>query len=71
MAMNKQHRKWLVQGGIGASLIGFGLSLAIEASHWKHSEEPFWVWVGGGTLGIALLVGGIVVLIKTSRLEQN
>lgn len=69
--MNKQRRKWVVQGGIGASLIGFGLSLAIEASHWKHSGGPFWVWAGGGTLGITLLVAGIVVLIKASRLEED
>lgn len=69
MALKPKQLLWL-QGTIGVILIGSGLSLAIEASHWKHLEEPLWQWVSGGTLGIALVVIGIISLIKAGRQED-
>ena len=67
----KNKKKWLMSGAVGAILTGTGFSLAVEASHWKHSGEPFWLWVLSGTLGIAILMAGIIVLIKTGLMEQK
>lgn len=61
--------KWLLCGGLGALLFGSGLSIAIECSHLKHGDGPFWLWVIGGTTGIGLTLSGVVVLIKAAFLE--
>jgi hypothetical protein len=68
--MNKKSKgKWLISGGFGCILIGTGFSIGVEASHWKHDGDPLWVWVTGGTLGIAILMAGIITLIKSNDLR--
>jgi uncharacterized membrane protein YdcZ (DUF606 family) len=62
---NQQKRKWLVSGALGCILVGTGFSIGVEASHWKHRGEDWWIWVGGGTLGIAILIVGIITLINS------
>lgn len=62
-----ERKKWLYQGAIGCILIGFGFSLATEAGHWKHEKDTFWLWIGGGTVGIALLIMGIIILINNKK----
>ncbi len=63
--------KWWLYGGFGALFFGSGLSIAIECSHIKHGEGPFWAWVIGGTVGIGLAVSGIIFLIRAGILEAQ
>jgi hypothetical protein len=58
-------------GGLGAILFGSGFSLATEASHWKHSGESLLFWASGGTLGIALMIFGIILLIKSESVKRR
>lgn len=67
----KSRKRWLWSGGLGSILFGSGISLAIEASHWKHAEAELWLWAGAGTLGIALMIAGICVLISTGQMDKN
>lgn len=66
---NKQ--LWWLYGSCGALFLGSGLSIAIEASHWKHQGEPFLVWVGFGVLGIGLVVSGVVFLIRAGIIKYE
>ena len=69
--MNKKSKnKWLISGAIGCILVGAGFSIGVEAGYWKHSGEPWWVWIGGGTIGIAILMAGIITLIKSGQLNK-
>lgn len=63
--------RWLITGGVGALLTGLGLSLTLEASHWKHANTEFWLWIGGGTLGLILFMSGIILLIKAGHMEKK
>ena len=65
--MKKNKSKWLIQGASGAICFGSGFSLAAEASHWKHSNEAFWLWGISGTLGIGLMILGIIIFINNSK----
>ncbi len=64
-------RKWLLTGGIGTSLVGFGLAAAIEVGFLKHEGEALAVWVPLGTLAITVFILGIVLMIKAGRYEQG
>jgi hypothetical protein len=44
--------KWLIFLALGLSLVGFGLSLTLEAAQLKNADEP-WFWFG--TLGLCLV----------------
>lgn len=68
---NNSRKRWLLYGALGSILLGSGVSLAIEASHWKHDGDDLWLWAGAGTIGIALMVAGICVLIRTGQIENN
>ncbi|WP_031425508.1 hypothetical protein [Flavimarina sp. Hel_I_48] len=70
MALSKKG-KWLLNGGLGAVLFGSGLSLAIESGFWKHSSEPWYFWVLGGTAGIGLTLSGVILLIRTGILKRE
>jgi hypothetical protein len=56
-------RKWLIQGGLGSSLTGFGLCCLIEAGFLKHQNEALIIWVGAGTLALVITLSGINLLI--------
>jgi hypothetical protein len=68
--MSSERQQWLLTGGVGAVLFGTVFSLGVEAGYWKHSGDPIWLWMLGGTAGIALMITGIVLLIKAARLER-
>ncbi|MGB3776307.1 MAG: hypothetical protein WA951_13705 [Leeuwenhoekiella sp.] len=70
MALSKRSKWWLM-GGAGAILFGSGLSLALEASHWKHDGSDWYYWVLGGTAGIGIALSGVVVLIKAGILKRE
>ncbi|MGV6832196.1 MAG: hypothetical protein ACWA5P_11630 [bacterium] len=72
MIRNKSKRwQWWFNGTVGAILLGSGLCLALEASHWKHSNEAFWLWTIAGIAGIALLLSGIVLLVRAGILKRE
>ena len=62
---------WLFTGGGGAVLLGTGISCAIESGFLKHSGVVWWQWVLGGTASLALVITGVILLIKSAFIEQN
>lgn len=64
-------QRWWFLGSIGTLCLGTGISLAIEASHWKHQNQDFYVWFTVGTVGIAFVFIGVVALIRAGHLENN
>lgn len=68
----KLYKKWLFQAGAGATLIGFGQVVTIEAAFLKHAPEtPWYVWVTVGTFGLAVFIAGIAVMIDAVRLKMK
>ncbi|MEM6864541.1 MAG: hypothetical protein AAF575_05150 [Bacteroidota bacterium] len=63
--------KWLLMGGLGASLLCLGVCGSIESAFLKHSGTPTLQWVLLGTLSLFLLVLGSVLLIKAGLLEKE
>ena len=70
MAISKRG-KWWLNGFLGALLFGSGLSLAIESGFWKHSPEPWYYWILGGTSGIGIALSGVVLLIRAGILKRE
>ena len=64
-------RKWLFTGGLGASLFGFGVCAVMESAFLKHSGTLWYVWTVLGTLSLASMVMGIVLLIKAGFMERD
>ncbi|NKI32362.1 hypothetical protein [Croceivirga thetidis] len=64
-------RKWLLTGGFGALLYGFGICCVIESAFYKHSGAPLWEWVVLGTVSLSILLTGTVLLIKAGILGQK
>jgi len=70
--MDSNKKKWLWQGGVGASLFGAGLCGCIESGFLKHqSATPWYEWVGLGTLSLVVTLFGLVLLIKAGHLEKS
>lgn len=67
----KPKQRWLLLGSLGTLCLGTGISLAIEASHWKNQDQEFYIWFIGGTAGIALIFIGIVSLIRAGHIENK
>ena len=65
--MSSKKQKWLITGATGAISFGSGFSLAAEASHWKHTNESFWIWAVSGTIGIGLMILGVIIFINNSK----
>ncbi|MEM6894806.1 MAG: hypothetical protein AAGD88_07265 [Bacteroidota bacterium] len=64
-------KKWLLQGGLGASLFGLGLCCTIESAFLKHAGVVWYYWLSAGTISIAVTILGLVLLIKTGNLENQ
>ena len=63
--------KWLILGGCGALLLGTGASCAIESGFLKHNGALWWQWALAGTGSLALLISGVILLIKVAFIEQE
>jgi hypothetical protein len=50
------HKKWMILSPTGLTLIGFGLSIVLEAARLKNAGEP-WFWLG--TLGLIVVNAGV------------
>ena len=57
-------QKWWIYGILGALCLGGGLTLAIEASHWKHNALSWIYWTCLGTIGLSLHLIGVYLLIR-------
>ena len=66
-----QRQKWLVTGGCGASLFGFGLCATIECGFLKFSGSSWWVWSSLGTASLVVTLTGLVLLIKAGGMEKD
>ena len=71
MTDRARKQKWLLTGGLGTSLVGFGLAAAIEVGFLKHQGEALAVWVPLGTLALVVFILGIVLMIKAGRFENR
>ncbi len=69
--MNKAKRKWLWSGGVGATLVGLGVSASIESAFLKHQGAELWYWMLLGTLSLSVLISGIILLIKAGHMENS
>jgi len=70
--MSKNTRRtWWILGSSGALLLGSGVSIALEASHYKHLGTTNWQWILGGILGIACIVSGVVFLIRAGIIAHE
>lgn len=58
-------------GGLGAIFLGSGISCAIESGFLKHEGAQVWHWVLAGTGSLALIIAGVILLIKAAFLEQG
>ncbi|NHF60009.1 hypothetical protein FK220_011695 [Flavobacteriaceae bacterium TP-CH-4] len=71
MDRRKLKKRWLWQGGVGASLFGFGLCAVVESGFLKHSDAPSWKWISLGTLSLCVVLLGLVLLIKAGFLGEQ
>lgn len=59
--------RWLIQGGIGAVLLGIGLSLLTEVSLMRFTGAAFWTWFLWGTLALSLIMAALAVFVDSLR----
>lgn len=64
-------KKWLLTGGSGAVLFGFGICAVIECAFLKHEGHFWYVWASLGTVSLAVLISGVVLLIKAGLMEKD
>lgn len=64
-------KKWLIQGGVGASLFGLGLCCTIESAFLKHADAVWYYWLSAGTISLVVTILGLVLLIKAGNLENQ
>ncbi|MEL6918133.1 MAG: hypothetical protein AAFO99_10440 [Bacteroidota bacterium] len=61
-------KAWFLNGAGGVCLFGFGLCCAIESGFLKHNGSQWFEWVLAGTLSLCIVVIGLVLLMKSSRI---
>lgn len=64
-------KKWLLMGGAGASLFGFGLCAVVESGFLRHDDAEWWLWAGLGTVSLTITILGLVLLIKAGLIEKD
>ena len=58
--MEKKYRKrWFRRGAIGCTLIGAGLSIALDALAHRLNDADWWIWTGEGTAGLVGFMAGL------------
>ena len=62
-------RKWLIKGGVGSALFGFGLCCLLESGFLKHADSPTIYWVAAGTASLIIVLSGLNILIDAVRLR--
>ncbi|MCC5930804.1 MAG: hypothetical protein JJU28_16285 [Cyclobacteriaceae bacterium] len=59
--------RWLLQGGIGAVILGVGLALLTEASFMRFTGAAFWNWFLLGTVALSLIVAALAIFTDSLR----
>jgi hypothetical protein len=59
--------RWLLQGGIGAVILGAGLSLLTEASFMRFTGASFWKWFLWGTVALSLVMIALAIFTDSLR----
>ncbi len=59
--------RWLLNGGVGALLVGSGLCFTLEVSHWKQAGATAAEWVGWGTVALSVFMCGISFIANAVR----
>lgn len=55
----KYRKRWFRRGAIGCTLIGAGLSIALDALAHRLNDADWWVWAGEGTAGLVVFMTGL------------
>ncbi|MEM7381077.1 MAG: hypothetical protein AAF361_07750 [Bacteroidota bacterium] len=63
-------KKWWLNGSLGALAFGTGLCCAIESGFLKHNGASWHLWVLAGTASLALVISGLVLLIRAGILGE-
>ncbi|MFT7238374.1 MAG: hypothetical protein ACI93L_002463 [Cyclobacteriaceae bacterium] len=63
----KNRRQWLLRGGSGAALTGFGISYITSVTILKYEGATFWNWFSQGTLALILFIAGLCLMIDAVR----
>ena len=53
---SKHYRKWFAYGGIGAVLMGTGLSMVVDAGFQRYGGSAFWSWMIYGTVSLSVFM---------------
>lgn len=61
MSHQPPHKYWKLLAPLGLSLIGAGISIAIDAAFRRYEGAEFWTWVGLGTLGLVVMNAGVSI----------
>lgn len=64
---NSYRRQWLIRGGVGAGLTGFGISYLTSVSLLRYDGAPFWNWFSQGTLALIVFIAGICLIVDAVR----
>lgn len=62
-------RRWLLKGGAGSALFGFGLCCLLESGFLKYSGAESLHWIAAGTVSLILVLSGLNILIDAVRLR--
>ncbi len=68
--MNKNKKRWFLQGTIGILFAGAGVSMLIEAGFYKHSDPGMIQWVLAGTLSLVVFMAGLILMIDSIRYRE-
>jgi hypothetical protein len=64
MSTKKNKLQWLLRGGLGCVLIGFGLCATIESAFLKHESPENSLWIVYGTLSLTIFMAGLNILLS-------
>lgn len=64
MKKKKYKKQWLIRGGIGSALVGFGLCATIESGFLKYTSPQSYLWIITGTISLVIFMTGLNILIS-------
>ncbi|XLS27466.1 hypothetical protein ACJD0Z_09675 [Flavobacteriaceae bacterium M23B6Z8] len=61
--MKNNKLQWLLRGGVGSALVGFGLCATMESGLLKYEHPDSYLWIIAGTASLIVFMAGINILI--------
>ena len=72
---SKHYRRWFAYGGIGAVLMGAGLSMVVDAGFWRYGGGVFFGWMIYGTVALSVFMSGTAffgeAILSKTRYERE